>query len=43
MADYVPLSARFPMLAPDGKGTTMSVLNLSAGLGEFIAPAITRR
>lgn len=41
MAGYVPLSALFPMLAPDNKGAAMSVLNLGAGLGAFIAPAIT--
>lgn len=41
MAGYVPLSALFPMLAPDSKGAAMSVLNLGAGLGAFIAPAIT--
>lgn len=41
MAGYVPLSALFPMLAPDNKGAAMSILNLGAGLGAFIAPAIT--
>ncbi|HAU5565763.1 TPA: MFS transporter [Serratia fonticola] len=41
MAGYVPLSALFPMLAPDSKGAAMSVLNLGAGLGAFLAPAIT--
>jgi polyol permease family len=41
MAGYVPLSALFPLLAPDSKGAAMSVLNLGAGLGAFIAPAIT--
>lgn len=41
MAGYVPLSALFPMLAPESKGAAMSVLNLGAGLGAFIAPAIT--
>lgn len=40
MAGYVPLSALFPMLAPDNKGAAMSILNLGAGLGVFIAPAI---
>lgn len=40
MAGYVPLSALFPMLAPDSKGAAMSVLNLGAGLGAFLAPAI---
>ncbi|MGE9553571.1 MFS transporter [Erwinia amylovora] len=40
MAGYVPLSALFPMLAPDNKGAAMSVLNLGAGLGAFLAPAI---
>ncbi len=33
MAGYVPLSALFPMLAPDSKGAAMSVLNLGAGTG----------
>ncbi|WP_220453729.1 MFS transporter [Staphylococcus succinus] len=40
MAGYVPLSALFPLLAPDNKGAAMSVLNLGAGLSTFIAPAI---
>jgi polyol permease family len=40
MAGYVPLSALFPLLAPDNKGAAMSILNLGAGLGTFIAPAI---
>ncbi|MDW8847459.1 MFS transporter [Erwinia sp. MMLR14_017] len=40
MAGYVPLSALFPLLAPDNKGAAMSVLNLGAGLGAFLAPAI---
>ncbi|CAK7193059.1 Alpha-ketoglutarate permease [Commensalibacter sp. Nvir] len=41
MAGYIPLSALFSVLAPDNKGAAMSVLNLGAGLGTFIAPAIT--
>lgn len=41
MAGYVPLSALFPLLAPENKGAAMSVLNLGAGLGAFIGPAIT--
>lgn len=40
MAGYVPLSALFPLLAPDNKGAAMSVLNLGAGLSAFLAPAI---
>ncbi|CAK7193530.1 Alpha-ketoglutarate permease [Commensalibacter sp. Nvir] len=40
MAGYVPLSALFPLLAPENKGAAMSVLNLGAGLGAFLAPAI---
>ncbi|WP_205570093.1 MFS transporter [Actinomyces lilanjuaniae] len=40
MAGYVPLSALFPMLAPDNKGAAMSILNLGAGLSTFAAPAI---
>lgn len=40
MAGYVPLSALFPMLAPQNKGAAMSILNLGAGLSAFLAPAI---
>ncbi|MED4159194.1 MFS transporter [Shouchella clausii] len=40
MAGYVPLSALFPLLAPDNKGAAMSILNLGAGLSTFIAPGI---
>jgi predicted MFS family arabinose efflux permease len=40
MAGYVPLSALFPMLAPDDKGAAMSILNLGAGLSTFVAPAL---
>lgn len=40
MAGYVPLSALFPMLAPNNKGAAMSILNLGAGLSTFLAPAI---
>ena len=40
MAGYVPLSALFPLLAPDNKGAAMSILNLGAGLSAFLAPAI---
>ncbi|MCM3728935.1 MFS transporter [Neobacillus cucumis] len=40
MAGYVPLSALFPLLAPDNKGAAMSILNLGAGLSTFLAPAI---
>ncbi|WP_220034049.1 MULTISPECIES: MFS transporter [unclassified Curtobacterium] len=40
MAGYVPLSALFPLLAPDNKGASMSILNLGAGLSTFVAPAI---
>lgn len=40
MAGYVPLSALFPLLAPNNKGASMSILNLGAGLSAFLAPAI---
>lgn len=40
MAGFVPLSALFPLLAPDNKGAAMSVLNLGAGLSAFVAPAL---
>lgn len=35
-----PLSALFPLLAPDNKGAVMSILNLAAGLSTFLAAAI---
>ncbi|MBF4577537.1 MFS transporter [Frondihabitans sp. VKM Ac-2883] len=40
MAGFVPLSALFPLLAPDNKGAAMSILNLGAGLSTFVAPAL---
>ncbi len=40
MAGYVPLSALFPMLAPDSKGAAMSVLNLGAGLEPSSLPLL---
>jgi MFS family permease len=40
MAGFVPLSALFPLLAPDNKGAAMSVLNLGAGLSTFLGPAL---
>lgn len=40
LAGYVPLSALIPSLAPENKGAAMSILNLGAGLSQFIGPVI---
>lgn len=40
LAAYVPLSALIPSLAPENKGAAMSILNLGAGLSQFIGPVI---
>lgn len=40
LAAYVPLSAIMPALAPEKKALAVSVLNLGAGLSNFIGPAI---
>lgn len=40
LAGYIPLSALMPSLAPDNKGAAVSVMNLSNGLGAFVAPAL---
>ncbi|WP_084499442.1 MFS transporter [Brevibacterium album] len=37
---YVPLSAVVPLLAPHNKAAAVAVLNLGAGLSNFIGPAI---
>jgi len=40
VAAFVPMTAVFPALEPHHKGVAVSVYNLSAGLSNFIAPAI---
>jgi polyol permease family len=40
LSAYVPLSAIMPALAPERKALAVSVLNLGAGLSNFIGPAI---
>ncbi|PLP41730.1 cytochrome C biogenesis protein CcdA, partial [Klebsiella pneumoniae] len=40
VAAFVPLAAVFPALEPNHKGAAISVYNLSAGLSNFLAPAI---
>ncbi|CCG85612.1 MFS transporter [Erwinia piriflorinigrans] len=40
VAAFVPLAAVFPALEPEHKGAAISVYNLSAGLSNFLAPAI---
>lgn len=40
VAAFVPMSAVFPALEPKHKGAAISVYNLSAGLSNFLAPAI---
>ncbi len=40
LAAYVPLSALMPMLAPDRKGSAVAILNLGAGLSNFVGPAL---
>jgi len=40
VAAFVPMAAVFPALEPDHKGAAVSVYNLSAGLSNFLAPAI---
>lgn len=37
---YVPLSAVVPLLAPQNKAAAVAVLNLGAGLSNFVGPAI---
>ena len=40
IAAFVPLAAVFPALEPQHKGAAISVYNLSAGMSNFLAPAI---
>ena len=40
VAGYVPIGALVPSVAGEDKGAAMSVLNFSAGLSTFVAPAI---
>lgn len=40
IAAFTPLSAIIPALAPDDKGSAISILNLGAGLSSFVGPAI---
>ncbi|WP_155958953.1 MFS transporter, partial [Klebsiella aerogenes] len=40
VAAFVPMAAVFPALEPKHKGAAISVYNLSAGLSNFLAPAI---
>lgn len=40
LAAYVPLSAIMPMLAPDRKGSAVAILNLGAGLSNFVGPLV---
>ena len=40
VAAFVPLAAVFPALEPKHKGAAISVYNLSAGMSNFLAPAI---
>lgn len=40
IAAFVPMAAVFPTLEPKYKGAAISVYNLSAGLSNFLAPAI---
>jgi polyol permease family len=40
LAAYTPLSALMPSMAPENKGGAMAILNLGAGLAEFVGPAL---
>ncbi|ACQ94675.1 MAG: MFS transporter [Tolumonas sp.] len=40
VAAFVPMTAVFPALEPHHKGAAISIYNLSAGLSNFVAPAI---
>lgn len=40
VAAFVPMTAVFPALEPKHEGAAISIYNLSAGLSNFIAPAI---
>ncbi|SPX10101.1 putative ribitol transporter [Escherichia coli] len=40
VAAFVPMAAVFPALEPKHKGAAISVYNLSAGMSNFLAPAL---
>ncbi|EGN2451074.1 MFS transporter [Salmonella enterica] len=40
VAAFVPMTAVFPTLEPHHKGAAVSIYNLSAGMSNFVAPAI---
>lgn len=40
LAAYVPLSAIMPLLAPDRRGSAVAILNLGAGLSNFVGPLV---
>ncbi|TQI80607.1 MFS transporter [Serratia fonticola] len=40
VAAFVPMTVVFPVLEPNHKGAAISIYNLSAGLSNFVAPAI---
>ncbi len=40
LAGYVPLSALMPSLAPEEKGSAMSLLNLGAGASVWVGPGV---
>jgi len=40
VAAFVPMTAVFPTLEPHHQGAAVSVYNLSAGMSNFVAPAI---
>lgn len=40
IAAFVPMSAIFPTLEPNHKGAAVSIHNLSAGLSNFVGPAL---
>ena len=40
LTGFIPVSASFPLLAPEEKGAAISLHNLSVGLGSCIGPAI---
>ncbi|MBW5799635.1 MFS transporter [Halomonas elongata] len=40
LSAFVPMSAMFPVLAPEHRGAAISIHNLSVGLSNFVGPAI---
>lgn len=40
VAAFVPMTAVFPALEPNHQGAAVSIYNLSAGLSNFVAPAV---